>query len=98
MELPQVSKIPAATPERRRMDTVLDTIMESPKVQTPASVPDTKGEALKKSSEAGMAQVAAEARPSSSTEARPSEVAPLVLGKEGVAEESKSPAPGVPTE
>jgi hypothetical protein len=35
-ELPKVSKIPAITPKRRRMASVLDAIMESSKVQTPA--------------------------------------------------------------
>jgi hypothetical protein len=35
-ELPKVSKIPAITPKRRRMASVLDAVMESTKVQTPA--------------------------------------------------------------
>jgi hypothetical protein len=39
-ELPKVSKIHAITPKRRRMASVLDTVMESSKVQTPASAPD----------------------------------------------------------
>jgi hypothetical protein len=64
MELPRASKIPAATPMRRRMASVLDAIMESVKVQTPASAPDTEGEALKKSDEAGVAQATSEAGPS----------------------------------
>jgi hypothetical protein len=54
MELPKASKIPAATPKMRRMASVLDTVMKSAKLATPASAPDTEGEALKKSSEAGM--------------------------------------------
>jgi hypothetical protein len=53
-ELPKVSKIPAITPKRRRMASVLDTVMESSKVQTPASAPNRKDEIPKKSSEAGM--------------------------------------------
>jgi hypothetical protein len=53
-ELPRASKIPTATPRRRRMASVLDAIMESVKVQTPASAPNTEGEALKKSDEASM--------------------------------------------
>jgi hypothetical protein len=61
-KLAKVSKIPAATP-KRRMDNVLDAVMESAKVPTPASAPDTKGDALKKSSEAGMAQATFEAGP-----------------------------------
>jgi hypothetical protein len=55
MELLRASKIPVVTPRRRRMASVLDAVMESMKVQTPASAPDTEGEALKKSDEADMA-------------------------------------------
>jgi hypothetical protein len=47
-ELPRASKIPTATPRRRRKASVLDAVMESVKVQTPASAPDTGSEALKK--------------------------------------------------
>ena len=61
------------------MASVLDTVMESAKVLTPASAPDTKGEALKKSSEAGMAQATFEAGPSVPTEAYPSGATPLTL-------------------
>jgi hypothetical protein len=39
-ELPKVSKIPAITPKRRRMASVLDAVMESSKIQTPTSAPD----------------------------------------------------------
>jgi hypothetical protein len=37
-ELPKVSKIPAITPKRRRMASVLDAVMESTRVSTPASI------------------------------------------------------------
>jgi hypothetical protein len=37
LELPKVSKIPAITPKRRRMASVLDTVMESTRVSTLAS-------------------------------------------------------------
>jgi hypothetical protein len=53
-ELPKVSKVAAITP-KRRMASVLDAVIESVKVSTPASAPDAEGEALKKSSEASMA-------------------------------------------
>jgi hypothetical protein len=92
------------TPKRRRMASVLDAVIESVKALTPASAPDAEGEALKKPSEAIMAQTTAEARSSEAaeegTEIRPSESAgaPLMLEKEGVAEEFESPAPGAPTE
>jgi hypothetical protein len=80
------------------------------KVSTPASAPAAEGEALKKSSEATIAQITAEVGPSVPAEAKSSEVAkestetrplesvgaPLMLGKESATEESESPAPGAP--
>jgi hypothetical protein len=55
MELPKVSKIPATTPKRRRMASVLDAAMESAKALTPASTeaPSTEGEIVKRFAEAG---------------------------------------------
>jgi hypothetical protein len=53
-ELPKVSKISAITPKRRRMASVLDVVMGSSKLQTPASVSDRKGENPKESNEANM--------------------------------------------
>jgi hypothetical protein len=88
-ELPKASKIPIATPRRRRMASVLDAIMESVKVQTPTSAPDTEGEALKKSDEASTS----EARPSAPAEACPSGAAPLIEEKENAPEKHKSPPP-----
>jgi hypothetical protein len=76
-ELSKASKIPVATPRRRRMVSVLDVVMESVKVQTPASAPDIEGEALKKSDEAGTSEVG----PSATTEAHPSGAAPLIEEK-----------------
>jgi hypothetical protein len=98
MELPKASKIHAAIPRRRRMASVLDAVMESMKVPTPALAPDTKGEALKKSSKADMAQASSEAGPSVPVEAYPSSAAPLTLEKESVPEKFKSPAPEAPAE
>jgi hypothetical protein len=109
-ELSKVSKTPTITPKRRRMASVVDTIMESSKVQTPALAPDRKGEIPKQSSEAGMTlgtteagvSVPAEARSSVAAkegiEARPSEAAgaTLMLEKEGATEESESLAPRAP--
>jgi hypothetical protein len=97
MELPKASKIPAATP-RRRMASVLDAVMEYVKVPTPASAPDTKGKALKKSGEADMAHVFFETGPSVPAEAYPSGAAPLTLEKESVPEKFKSPALEAPAE
>jgi hypothetical protein len=41
-ELPKVSKIPAITPKRRRMASVLDAVIESTRVSTPASIEEKK--------------------------------------------------------
>jgi hypothetical protein len=80
-----VSNIPVATPIKRRMASVLDAVMESMKTSTPASAkaPRTEAKVSKKSDEVGMAQTISEAGPSVPAEARPSEIAPLILGKEG---------------
>jgi hypothetical protein len=55
MELSKATKILAATPRRRRMASVLDAVMESIKIPTPASAPDTEGEVLKKCRETSTA-------------------------------------------
>jgi hypothetical protein len=96
-DLPKASQIPIATP-RRRMASVIDAVMEYVKVPTPALAPDTGGEAIKKSSEAGIAQATSEARPSVPAEAYPSGPAPLTLEKESVPEKFKSPSPEAPAE
>jgi hypothetical protein len=95
LELPKVSKIPAITPKRRRMASVLDVVMESSKVQTPTSAPDRKGEIPKKSSEAGMTLDTTEAGPSAPIEAYASEAIPLTLEEENAPKKVKSPAPEV---
>jgi hypothetical protein len=99
-ELLKASRIPATTPRKRRMSSVLDAVMESVKASTPAAAeaPSTEGEILKKSDETGTTQAVSEAGPSIFTEARPSETAPLILEKEGAPEKSKSPTPEAPAE
>jgi hypothetical protein len=98
-KLPKPSRIPVTTPRKRRMARMLDAVMESVKTSTPASAeaPSTEGEILKKPDKAGAAQVVSEAGPSVLVEARPSEIATLVLEIEGATEKSKSPALGAPT-
>jgi hypothetical protein len=93
-ELSKASKIPAATPRRRRMASVLDAVMEFVKVQTPASAPNTEGKALKKYDEDGTS----EARPLAPAEAHPSGTAPLIEEKENAPEKLKSLAPEAPAE
>jgi hypothetical protein len=80
------------------MASVLDAIMESVKVQTPASAPDSEGEALKKSGEDCMVQATSEAGPLTSTEACPLGAIPMLVGKESVSKKLKSPAPKASTE
>jgi hypothetical protein len=78
-ELPKASRIPATTPRKRRMASVLDTVMESVKASTPsAEVPTIEGESLKKSNETGTTQDISEVGPSVLAEARPSEDASLI--------------------
>jgi hypothetical protein len=94
-ELPKVSKVPAITPKRRRMASVLNVIMESSKVQTPASTLDRKGEIPKKSSKAGMTLDTFEAGPSAPIEAYALKAIPLTLEEENAPKKVKSPAPEV---
>jgi hypothetical protein len=56
---PKASKIPATTPRKRRMASVLDAVMESVKASTSASaeMPSSESKILKKSDETGTAQV-----------------------------------------
>jgi hypothetical protein len=92
-ELPKVAKAPATTPKRRRMDSVLDVVMET-RALTPAPI--------KKVAEATMAHTETEARPSVPAETKPAvteeraeQESPdigIAVEKE-VDEEAKSPAP-----
>jgi hypothetical protein len=68
----EVSKIPAVTPKRRRMASVLDAVMESAKVSTPASieVPSTSEKNIKETVEAVTARVEAKVGPSVPAEIR----------------------------
>ena len=61
----EVSKIPAMTPKRRRMASVLDAVMESTKVPTPASteVPSMSEKNIKEAAKAVVTRVEAEAGP-----------------------------------
>jgi hypothetical protein len=96
-ELPTVSEIHAITPKRRRMASVPDAVIESTKVQTPASKLDKEGDIPKKSDEARISLDTAEAGPPTCSEAKPSR-ATLILEKEGAPEKIKSPTPEAPTE
>jgi hypothetical protein len=72
LELPKVFEISAITPKRRRVASVLDVVIESAKVQAPASKLDKEGDIPKKSDEARISQDTAEAGPPTCTEAKPS--------------------------
>jgi hypothetical protein len=75
-ELPKMSEIPAVTPKRRRMASVLYAVMESTKVLTPASteVPNMGEKNTKETVKADMSQVGTEVGPSVPAETEPAEV------------------------
>jgi hypothetical protein len=98
-ELSKVIKAPATTPKRRRMASVLDTVMETTKALTPAP--------SKKVVEAITVQAEAKAGPSAPIETKlfaPEDKAEQQTQDTGVAagqdmiEKSKSPAPEAPSE
>jgi hypothetical protein len=113
-ELSKVQKTASITPKRRRMTSVLDAVMESTKILTPASVeaPSMGEKNTKESVEAAITQVETEAVPSAITEAGPMEIVeektesrsldagkvPLSLEKEKATEGSEFPAPDAPSE
>jgi hypothetical protein len=93
-ELPKVTKAPATTPKRRRMASVLDTVIETTKALTPAPA--------KKVVEAATTEAEAEAMPSVSVDTKPAvtdegvEQESLGFGittEKEIAEEAKSPGP-----
>jgi hypothetical protein len=100
-ELPKVSKVPAITPERRRMASVLDAVLDSTRAQPPATT--------KEAAEAATTRVEFEAGPSvpiktgpietieQDTEQGPSD-ATLILEKEGASKKVKYPTPEAFTE
>jgi hypothetical protein len=105
-ELLKVSKIPAITPKRRRMASVLDAVMESTRVSTPASAEE---ENIKEANKAIITCFEAKAGPSvpaetgsvetvrKDTEERPLDAA-SVLEKESTPKKVKSPTPEASTE
>jgi hypothetical protein len=113
-ELPKIQKTTLITPKRRRMASVLDAVMESKKVLTPASteVPSMGEKNTKETVEAIVTRVEAEAGPSVRAETGPAELvekdaeqgpsdatrAPLPLGKKTTSKESKFPAAEASTE
>ena len=99
MGLPKPSSIPAATPRKRRMASVLDVVLESVKTSALASAEalSTRAKVSRKTGNASMAHTLAKVGPSEApAEARPSKTAPITLEKESVPEKSKSPAPEAP--
>jgi hypothetical protein len=79
------------------MASVLDAVVESTKVQTPASKLDKEGGTPKKSDEARISPYTAEARPPTCTKANPSG-ATLILEKESTPRKIKFPTTEAPTE
>jgi hypothetical protein len=99
MGLLKPSSIPAATPRKRRMASVLDAVLEFVKTSAPTSTEalSTHAKDSRKTGDASMAHILAEAGSSEApTKARPSETAPITLEKESVPTKSKSPTPKAP--
>jgi hypothetical protein len=98
-KLPKVQKAHVATPNRRRMASVLDTVMETTKALSPTPT--------KKIAKAIKIRAKAEARPSAPTETKaivPEDKADQQTSDTGMAagqdmmEKAKSPAPEAPVE
>jgi hypothetical protein len=104
-ELLKVSKIAAITPKRRRMASVLDAVLESTRVPTPAfvEVASMSEKNIKEVAEAVTTRDEAEVGPSVPREAGPVETeqgpsdAALNLEKEDAPRKVKSPAPEAST-
>jgi hypothetical protein len=99
MGLSKPSSIPAATPRKKRMASVLDAVLESVKTSAPASAEalSTQAKDSRKTGDASTAHTLAEVGPSEApAEAKPSETKPITLEKDSVPEKSKSPAPDAP--
>jgi hypothetical protein len=98
-ELPKPSNIPAATPRKRRMASMVDVVMGSMKTSAPApaEMPRTEAKDSKKPNKARMAHTISEAGPSEvPARTRPSESTPIIREKEGASEKSKSSTPKAP--
>jgi hypothetical protein len=96
-ELSKMMKIPAATPKRRRMASVLDMVLESTKV------PNLGEKNMKETAEAIMTQFETAAEPLARTETGPTEVVEKNIEEEPsdatkTIEESESPAVEASTE
>jgi hypothetical protein len=99
MELPKPSNIPAASPKKRRMASVLDVVMDSLKTSTPASVKALRTEAkvLGKNDVASMAQTTETRSAEVPVEADPSDMAAEGYAKESLPEKPSTPAPEAPS-
>jgi hypothetical protein len=93
-ELPKVTKIPAITPKRRRMASILDAVMETTKALTPASteVPRMSEKNIKETVEAVVTRVEAEAGPSVPAETGPAELVEKDT-EQGPSDAAKTPLP-----
>jgi hypothetical protein len=99
-ELPKVPRAPVITPKRRRMASVLDAVLESIRVSTPAPAKETvEAATVHVETEAGTS-VPIETEPTGtgqSNEQGPSDVS-LVLEKEDAPKKVESPTPEAPIE
>jgi hypothetical protein len=97
--LPKPSSVPAVTPRKRRMASVLDAILESVKTSAPASAKALSAQIkdTRKTAVVSVTNAPAEAGPlEAPAEAGPSETTLIALEEESVPKKSKSPTPEAP--
>jgi hypothetical protein len=98
-ELPKVAKAPTTTPKRRRMNSVLDAVVERTRALTPAPVKKVAKAATTHTETGAGPSVPAETK-LAATEQRAEEESPDtgVALEKSVSKEAKSPAPEAPFE
>jgi hypothetical protein len=89
--LPKLSAIATTTPRKRRMASVLDVVLESMKMPTPASVEYSSGKIE------DAREVVTASTSSVHAEVAPSEIAPVKLMGESVPEKPTTPDPEAPS-
>jgi hypothetical protein len=97
--LPKPSSIPAVTPRKRRMASMLDAVPKSIKTSIPASTKALSMQTTdaRKTAVASVANAPAEAGPSEApAEAGPSEIVSIALEKESIPKKPKSPTREAP--
>jgi hypothetical protein len=98
-ELLKITRAPAKTPKRRRMASVLDTVMETTRALTPAPAKKIAEAAISRAETEAGPSVPAETEPTATKDRAKQESLDVGMAMEkDVAEKAKSPAPEAPFE